>query len=56
MLPTSTHVRAIPNGRPVEDDWRFTKIYQRTAGGWRVVSFHTSEAPTPLTVHLYLPQ
>ena len=33
------------NGRTVEDDWRFTKVYQRTAEGWRVVSFHASEAP-----------
>jgi ketosteroid isomerase-like protein len=35
------------NGRSVEDDWRFTKVYQRSADGWRVVSFHASEAPTP---------
>lgn len=35
------------NGRHVEDDWRFTKVYQHTAGGWRVVSFHASEAPVP---------
>ena len=35
------------NGRAVEDDWRFTKVYQRTADGWRVVSFHASEAPAP---------
>jgi ketosteroid isomerase-like protein len=33
------------NGRPVEDDWRFTKVYQRTADGWRVVTFHASEGP-----------
>ena len=33
------------NGRTVEDDWRFTKVYQRTIDGWRVVSFHASEAP-----------
>jgi len=33
------------NGRTVEDDWRFTKVYQRTAAGWRVVSFHASEGP-----------
>jgi ketosteroid isomerase-like protein len=33
------------NGRAVEDDWRFTKVYQRTDDGWRVVSFHASEAP-----------
>jgi ketosteroid isomerase-like protein len=35
------------NGLAVEDDWRFTKVYQRTADGWRVVSFHASEAPAP---------
>src|SRR5579862_8329420 len=35
------------NGHAVEDDWRFTKVYQRTADGWRVVSFHSSEAPAP---------
>jgi hypothetical protein len=34
------------NGRAVEDDWRFTKVYERAAG-WRVVSFHASEAPAP---------
>ena len=33
------------NGRTVEDDWRFTKVYQRTTDGWRVVSFHASESP-----------
>lgn len=35
------------NGRAVEDDWRFTKVYQRTADGWQVVSFHASEVPAP---------
>jgi ketosteroid isomerase-like protein len=35
------------NGRAMEDDWRFTKVYQRTADGWRVVSFHASEAQAP---------
>jgi hypothetical protein len=34
------------NGRTVEDDWFFTKVYQHTADGWRVVSFHASETPT----------
>ena len=38
--------RAI-NGRAMEDDWRFIKVYQRTTDGWRVVSFHASEAPAP---------
>lgn len=33
------------NGRVVEDDWRFTKVYERSADAWRVVSFHASEAP-----------
>ena len=35
------------NGRTVEDDWRFTKAYIRTSDGWRVASFHASEAPNP---------
>jgi ketosteroid isomerase-like protein len=30
-------------GRVLEDDWRFTKVYVRQAGGWRVVAFHASE-------------
>jgi ketosteroid isomerase-like protein len=30
-------------GQTVEDDWRFTKVYVRTAGAWRVVAFHASE-------------
>ena len=34
------------NGHTVEDDWFFTKVYQRTADGWRVVSFHASETPS----------
>ena len=29
-------------GRTMEDDWRFTKVYLRRAGGWQVVSFHAS--------------
>jgi hypothetical protein len=32
-------------GRQVDDDWQFTKVYVRTDNGWRVVSFHASEAP-----------
>jgi ketosteroid isomerase-like protein len=35
------------NGRAMEDDWRFTKVYERTADGWRVVSFHASETAIP---------
>lgn len=27
------------------DDWRFTKVYARQSGTWRVVSFHASELP-----------
>jgi ketosteroid isomerase-like protein len=30
-------------GQTVEDDWRFTKVYVRTRGAWRVVSYHASE-------------
>ncbi len=33
--------RAMPD-RTVDDDWRFTKVYLRRAGGWQVVSFHAS--------------
>src|SRR5262245_50061067 len=29
-------------GRSMEDDWRFTKVYVRQSGAWRVVSFHAS--------------
>ncbi len=31
-------------GRAVDDDWRFTKVYVRTADRWRVVAFHASES------------
>ena len=31
-------------GRAVQDDWRFTKLYVRRGGQWRVVAFHASEA------------
>jgi ketosteroid isomerase-like protein len=30
-------------GQMVDDDWRFTKVYVRTAGAWRVVAYHASE-------------
>ena len=30
--------------REAADDWRFTKIYVRNGGHWRVVSFHASQA------------
>lgn len=35
------------NGRNAEDDWRFTKVYIRTAEGWRVVAWHGSPAAEP---------
>jgi len=35
------------NGQEVSDDWRFTKVYIRRAGQWRVVAFHASEAAQP---------
>ena len=31
-------------GTTYDDDWRFTKVYLRTAKGWQVVSFHASNA------------
>jgi len=31
-------------GRVLDDDWRFTKVYVKKAGSWRVVAFHASEA------------
>ena len=34
-------------GKRVDDDWRFTKVYAQQAGQWRVVSFHASEASQP---------
>ena len=32
------------NGQEIADDWRFTKVYVRQMGRWRVVSLHASEA------------
>ena len=31
------------DGRLVNDDWQFTKVYVRRDGRWRVVAFHASE-------------
>ena len=31
----------------VSDDWRFTKVYVRSSGKWRVVSWQGSESPQP---------
>jgi ketosteroid isomerase-like protein len=33
------------DGKPATDNWRFTKVYIRQDGAWRVVSFHASDAP-----------
>ncbi len=30
------------NGRSANDRWRFTKIYQRQRGDWKVIHFHAS--------------
>jgi ketosteroid isomerase-like protein len=30
--------------RVLDDDWRFTKVYVRGPEGWRVASFHASDA------------
>ena len=35
------------NGKQMDDDWRFTKVYVRQKGQWRVVTFHASEAAQP---------
>ena len=32
-------------GKQTTDDWRFTKVYARQKGQWRVVSFQASEGP-----------
>jgi ketosteroid isomerase-like protein len=31
-------------GRQLEDSWRYTKVYVRKDGTWKVVGFHASEA------------
>jgi ketosteroid isomerase-like protein len=31
-------------GQTMQDNWRFTKVYVRSAGQWRVVAFHASDA------------
>jgi ketosteroid isomerase-like protein len=31
-------------GKTFDDDWQFTKTYIRSAGQWRVVAFHASDA------------
>jgi uncharacterized protein (TIGR02246 family) len=34
-------------GKTLEDNWRFTKVYVRRDGKWKVVAFHSSEAAEP---------
>jgi len=31
-------------GKDVEDDWRFTKVYVRRDGKWQVVAWHGSQS------------
>ena len=33
----------IRDGRSVDDDWRFTKVYLRRENAWKVASFHASD-------------
>ena len=33
------------SGRAQTNEWRFTKIYVKRDGKWRVVSYHASELP-----------
>jgi len=35
----------VADGKQTADDWRFTKVYVRQNGAWRVVSFHASDSP-----------
>jgi ketosteroid isomerase-like protein len=35
------------NGKTVDDDWRFTKVYVRRERKWQVVAFQASEAAQP---------
>ena len=32
------------NGREIQDDWRFTKVYVRRSDKWQVVAWHASES------------
>lgn len=32
------------NGKPITDDWRFTKVYAMSQGRWRVIAWHASPA------------
>jgi uncharacterized protein DUF4440 len=33
------------NNRDLQDDWRFSKVYVRRAGVWRVILWQASEWP-----------
>lgn len=33
----------IMDGKTLEDNWRFTKVYVRRDGKWKVVAFHSAE-------------
>ncbi|HXJ95376.1 MAG TPA: nuclear transport factor 2 family protein [Terriglobia bacterium] len=35
------------NGKTLDDDWRFLKVYLRREARWQVVAFQASEAPQP---------
>jgi hypothetical protein len=32
------------NGKPIADDWRFTKVYAMSGGRWQVIAWHASPA------------
>lgn len=32
------------DGKKIEEDWQFTKVYVRRAGKWQVVAWHASES------------
>jgi ketosteroid isomerase-like protein len=32
------------SGQEMQDDWRFTKVYVRKSGQWKVVTWHASES------------
>lgn len=32
------------SGQQMQDDWRFTKLYVRKSGQWKVVTWHASES------------
>lgn len=34
----------LAQGKETKDEWRFTKVYIRTAGKWQVVAWHASTA------------